>query len=113
MPNGTGWLSLVGFLGLAVAVDAQTLLSQTAGSQFNGTDAFVSSTKVTETNPNRIQCPELGAGSPTIINGQARLPAFEGTVDSQGELLMRHTPEPYGRAGWSECPVLRVTSAGE
>lgn len=103
MQNGIGWLSLAACFGLAVAADAQTPLSQTAGSQFDGTYAFVSSTKLTEmyTVPNgRMRpCPDFTAGPLTIERGQARFSAifasspvhmdFEGTVGSQGELGMR------------------------
>jgi hypothetical protein len=97
MPKGTGSLFLVGFFGLAVAADAQTHLSQTAGSQFDGTYAFVSSTKLTETftlpSGQMLTCPDWTAGPLTIVRGQARftttlLVHFEGTVGSQGELGM-------------------------
>jgi hypothetical protein len=101
MPRGTGWLSLVGFFGLAVAAGAQTPLSQTAGSQFDGTYALVSSAKLTQmfTGPHGLRyCPDGTAGPLTIARGQARLSItyygnvpvdFEGTVGSQGELAMR------------------------
>ena len=61
--------------------------------QFDGTYAFVSSTKVNEAHVNRAtrqidQCPERRAGTLTIINGQAHLPNFEGTVGYHGELAM-------------------------
>jgi hypothetical protein len=34
------------------------------------------------------QCPERHSGTLTIINGQANLPNFQGTVGSHGELAM-------------------------
>jgi hypothetical protein len=42
------WLWLVGFFGLVVAADAQTPSSSAANTQFDGTYAFVSSTRVNE-----------------------------------------------------------------
>ena len=103
MPKSTGWLSLVGFLGLAVAADAQTPFSQTAGSQFDGTYAFVSSTKLTEmftvASTGRMRpCPDWEAGPLTIVKGQPRFSSatsssiraeFEGMVGSQGDLARR------------------------
>ena len=110
MPKGAGWLSLVGFFGLAVAADAQTPLSQTAGSQFDGTYALVSSTKLTETfvvpSQGRMRpCPDWEVGPLTIVRGQARVSAvstshavhadFDGMVGSQGELAMRSVNPAY------------------
>jgi hypothetical protein len=104
MQNGIGWL------GLAVAADAQTPLSQTAGSQFDGTYALVSSTKLTEmfTVPQSGRtrpCPDWEVGPLTIVRGQARVSAvsssrsvraeFEGMVGSQGELAMRSVNPAY------------------
>jgi hypothetical protein len=103
MPNGAGWLSLLGFLGLAFAADAQTPLSQPAGPQFDGTYAFVSSTKLTEmftvASTGRMRpCPDWEAGPLTIVKGQLKFSSvssssvraeFEGMVGSQGELAMR------------------------
>jgi hypothetical protein len=115
MPKGAGWLSLVGFFGLAAAADAQTPSDQTAGSQFDGTYALVSSTKLTQTfvqsQTGRMRpCPDWEVGPLTIARGQARLSAasssavsaaFEGMVGSQGELAMRSvnpaTDEPSER----------------
>ena len=104
MPKGAGWLSLVGFFGLAVAANAQTPSAQTAGSQFDGTYALVSSTKLTQTfvqsQTGRMRpCPDWEVGPLTIARGQARLSAastshavraeFEGMVGSRSELAMR------------------------
>ena len=80
MPKRSGWLSLVGFLGLAVAADAQTPLSQTAGSQFDGTYVLVSSTKLmqtfTQSQTGRMRpCPDWEVGPLTIVRGQARVSA--------------------------------------
>jgi hypothetical protein len=102
MPRGSGWLSLIGLFGLAVAADAQTPLSQTTGSQFDGAYAFVSSTTLTAmyiTELGRmLPCASQQAGPLTIVRDQARLSSvssrggrteFQGTVGSQGELAMR------------------------
>lgn len=78
-------------------------VSQTAGSQFDGTYAFVSSTKLTEmyTVPNgrMRQCPDWTAGPLTSRGCRRGFPPllavspdhmdFEGTVGLQGELGMR------------------------
>ena len=72
------WLWLVGFFGLVVAADAQTPSSSAANTQFGGTYAFVSSTRVNETytvtGSNRFgQCGKMRRLGPlTIVNGQAR-----------------------------------------
>jgi hypothetical protein len=103
MQKGIGWLGLVACFGLTAATDAQIPLSQTAGSQFDGTYAFVSSTKLTEmfTVPStgRMRpCPDWEVGPLTIVRGQgwfssasssAVRATFEGMVRSQGELAMR------------------------
>ena len=67
MGKSIGWSWLVGFFGLAVAADAQTPLSQTAGPQFDGTYPFVSSTKLTQmftvSQTGRMNpCPDWTAG---------------------------------------------------
>jgi hypothetical protein len=89
---------------VVIAADAQTPLSQTAGSQFDGTYALVSSTKLTQTltqpQTGRIRpCPDWEVRPLTIARGEARVSAassshsvraeFEGMVGSQGELAMR------------------------
>ena len=104
MTKSNGWLAIGGIFSLFANAEAQTLALSTATTAFDGTYAFVSATRVNETNPNGIPCPERRAGSLTIINGQARLPAFEGMVGSQGELMMRHIPEPYGGEGTAKLP---------
>jgi hypothetical protein len=72
------WLWVVGFFGLVVATDAQTPSPPAANTQFDGTYAFVSSTRVNETytvtGSNRFgQCGKMRRLGPlTIVNGQAR-----------------------------------------
>jgi hypothetical protein len=101
MQKGIEWLWMVGFLGLLDAAAAETPPSSTS-EVFDGTYNFVSSTKLAETyiatgTSRMAQCPDRIAGPLTIVNGQPRFtiaipgkPAdFEGTVGSQGELVMR------------------------
>lgn len=91
------WLLwIIGLYGSIAAADAQT------DTQFDGTYAFVSATKVNETYrtaDNRPrQCPEIRKVGPlVIVNGQARYSTSrsdqilnEGTVGLQGELAMRY-----------------------
>ena len=73
MQTHIGWLWIVGFFGLLAAANAQTALRPAANTQFDGTYAFVSSTKVNET-------------SRDFKNRELE---FEGTVASSGELAMR------------------------
>jgi hypothetical protein len=98
MRRQIGLLSVVGFFGLLAAADAQTLSALPAGTAFDGTYRFVSSTKVTEmyTSPNgsMLLCPDRLPGPLTIIQGQARYTTdsghqLEGTIGPQGELMMR------------------------
>jgi hypothetical protein len=109
MGKRIGWLWLVGFFGLAVAADAQTPLSQTAGSLFDGTYPLVSSTKLTQMFTTQSgatrQCPDWTAGPLTIVRGQARFSSasssavhadFDGTVVSQGELAMKSANPALG-----------------
>jgi hypothetical protein len=116
MTKSNGWLAIGGISSLFATAEAQTLALSTAMTAFDGTYAFVSSTRVTETYMNVTgrmgQCPEGRAGSLTIINGQARLPIFEGTVGSQGELMMRRIPEPFGRHDGGAIPGLEGIVSG-
>lgn len=102
MKKHVGWLLIVGFFGLFGAAAAETASPLPAGTQFDGTYAFVSATKVNETytttRTTRLgECPDRKAGPLIIANGQARLPVFEGTVGPQGELVMRRHAEPVKR----------------
>jgi hypothetical protein len=74
--------------------------------EFDGTYAFVSSTKLTEmyhsySAGGARPCPDWRAGPLTIVRGQAKfstinyvLVDFEGTVGPQDELAMRAPPQP-------------------
>jgi hypothetical protein len=114
MPQHIGWLWILVFFGLLAAADAQTASPPTAGTQFDGTYAFVSRTKVNETyavpRSNRIgRCGGSGRGNHrrplTIASGQAQYTTadglqYEGTVSSQGELAMR-SATPAAGGGWA------------
>jgi len=100
-----GWLWVVGIFGCSAVVMAQMPPASTAGTQFDGTYTFVSSTKLNETyttTSGRMgQCPNRRPGPLTIANAQARFRygrqrefEAEGTVGSQGELVMRLVPTP-------------------
>jgi hypothetical protein len=107
-----GGLWIIGFFGLLAAANAQTPSPPAASTQFDGTYAFVSATKLNETytttRTNRLgQCGDYRGRPLTIANGQARYPGlgrltaagFEGTLGPQGQLVMRlaDTPAPRGR----------------
>jgi hypothetical protein len=98
-------LWIAGFFGLVAAANAQTPSPPTATTQYDGTYAFVSATKVNETwrdyHNREYPCgyPAKGGLVITIANGHARHTGargreFEGTVGPQGELFMRSAPEP-------------------
>jgi hypothetical protein len=103
-----GRLWIAGFFGSLAIADAQTPPSPTASTQFDGTYAFVSGTKVNETffaprTEHILRCGNYPKGGPlTIMNGQARFsaggPGFEGRIGSRGELVMRRVPEPASKA---------------
>ena len=112
MQKGIGWLWIVGFLGLLSAANAQTPSPSTAGTQFDGTYALVSSTMVNQTYTSRngrlAQCPNRRAGPLHIANGRARYTTstgnkLKGTVGPRGELEMRIITPPG--SGGSYRPV--------
>ena len=124
-----GWLCIIAFFGLLAAAKAQTPSPPIASTQYDGTYAFVSSTKVNETQTTgRGQmkpCFEIRrtVGPLTIMNGQARLAGwgrnrasgFDGTVGPQGELRMRlrSTPINGGEdAGVEEMINGRIDATG-
>ncbi len=120
MYKAVGLLWIAGFFGSVAAADAQTPSPPAATTQFDGTYAFVSATKVNETYTtrpgNRIgQCPDRKMPSLIIVNGQARryskgdLVTFQGTVGPQGELLMRSAPTP---TKFGSTPGIEVIVSG-
>jgi hypothetical protein len=101
MPKRVGWLWVVGIFGLSAAAVAQTPPPSTASTRFDGTYAFISSTKLnaayTKESGRMGQCNDRIAGPLTIVYGHARYTGFglrrtvefEGTVSGKGELAMR------------------------
>src|SRR2546421_12759144 len=97
------WLWVVGFFGLVVATDAQTPSPPAVTAQFDGTYAFVASTRVNETytitGSNRFgQCDKMkirrassrarGQTSEVGVTLETK-ERFEGTGRPQGELSLR------------------------
>jgi hypothetical protein len=110
MQKGISWLSVVGFLGLLAAANAQTPPPATPGNAFDGTYRVVSSTNVNATYTTRKgqtgPCPNRRAGPLHIVNGQARYTTatgyrVRGTVGPQGELAMR----AIGPSSWASQPI--------
>jgi hypothetical protein len=102
--NGLSAVFLVGF---SIAASAQTPPTPAPVTKYDGTYAFVSSTKVNETfttiGAERLRhCGNLWDGPLTIVNGHAWYDRQEGTVGSQGELTMRIAPEPTGKGGGNQ-----------
>ena len=111
MRKHVGWLWIAGFCGLVAAANAQPASQPAATTQFDGTYAFVSATKVNETYTTKVtnrlgRCGDYTGRPLTIANGQARYPGlgrltsagFEGTVGPQGELALRLASTPATRA---------------
>jgi hypothetical protein len=105
MRRQLGLLSIVGFLGLAAAADAQTP-SSTAAAPFDGTYRFVSAARVNTTFITKKgqygQCPDRTPGPLKIVRGQARYTSasgyrLRGTVGPQGELAMRSSAPGISR----------------
>jgi hypothetical protein len=98
MRKQIGLISAVGFSGLFAAANAQAPSSSTAGTTFDGTYRFVSSTKVNEMytsyNGQTVQCPNRRAGPLHIVDGRVHYATstgyrLAGMVGPQGELTMR------------------------
>jgi hypothetical protein len=66
----------------------QKIVSHTGNPQFDGTYALISMMQVNQIS----RCGYRHPKSLIVTNGQARLPLFEGTVGSRGELAMREGP---------------------
>ena len=98
MRRQIGLLSVVGFFGLLATADAQAPSASTAGTKFDGTYRFVSSTKVnpmhTSSKGDMAPCPDRTPGPLTIVQGQARYTTqtgyeLKGPVGPDGDLDMR------------------------
>jgi len=93
MQKHIGWMCVFAFFALLAAADAQAPASPTVSTQFDGTYAFVSGTKVGDEihfgrmTEHPYRCGDFGKGEPlTIVSGQARylgtIYVFDGTVGS-------------------------------
>ena len=106
MQKRIGWLSVVGFLGLLAAANAQTPPPATPGTAFDGTYRLVSSTNVNATYTTRKgqtgPCPNRRAGPLHIVHGQVHYTSatgyrVAGAVGPQGELALRAiAPSKWG-----------------
>ena len=93
MTNSIGWLAIGGIFSFFAGAEAQTLPLSTATTAFDGTYAFVSSTPAPPVNArcgNDIGGPLVAAqGRAEFTNLLGHHSHFEGTIGSQGELVMR------------------------
>lgn len=131
MYKSVRWLWIIGLFGLvgAANANAQTPSPSPPVTKFDGTYAFVSSTKVndlsTDFNGRMKPCRDLPTvGLLSIANGQARLAGYthltaaglEGTVGPQGELRMHLRPpiptRSFGGTGRVRDIIGRIDGAG-
>jgi hypothetical protein len=93
MTKSIGWLAIGGIFSFFAVAEAQTPTLSTATTAFDGTYAFVSSTPAPPVNAqcgNEISGPLVAAqGRAEFTNLLGRHSHFEGTIGSQGELVMR------------------------
>jgi hypothetical protein len=93
MTKSIGWLAIGGIFSFVAAAGAQTQALSTATTAFDGTYAFVSSTPAPPVNArcgNDIGGPLVAAqGRAEFTNLLGHHSHFEGTIGSQGELVMR------------------------
>jgi hypothetical protein len=92
MTKSIGWLAIGGIFSFFAAAEAQTLALSTATTAFDGTYALVSSTWGPSVN---ARCRGARPGPLVTAQGRAEFTNlitaghFEGTIGSQGELVMR------------------------
>jgi hypothetical protein len=100
MTKSIGWLAIGGIFSFFAAAEAQTLAPSTATTAFDGTYAFVSSTPAPPVNArcgNQIEGPLVAAqGRAEFTNLLGAHSHFEGTIGSQGELVMRAAAIAHG-----------------
>lgn len=105
---------LVGCFGLAAVAQAQTPAAAPAGGQFDGTYAFVSSTKLNATYRTRGglmgTCGNRTTGALTVSQGQAQYTTetgvhLTGTVGPQGGLALRALQTP-GSNGYQPLDII-------
>jgi hypothetical protein len=93
MTKSIGWLAIDGIFSFFTAAEAQTLALSPATTAFDGTYAFVSSTPAPPVNARcgtEIRGPLVAAqGRAEFTNLLGLHSHFEGTIGSQGELMLR------------------------
>jgi hypothetical protein len=103
MTKSIGWLAIGGIFSFVAAAEAQTQALSTATTAFDGTYAFVSATSVPPVL--NAQCGDnYNIGGPLVAaQGRAEFTNllghhshFEGTIGSQGELMMRAAAIAHG-----------------
>jgi hypothetical protein len=104
MTKSIGWLAIGGILSFIAGAEAQTLPLSTATTAFDGTYAFVSATHAPPVNTlcgDNVRTGPLVAaqGRAEVTNLLGRQSHFEGTIGSQGELVMRAQAINHGDAG--------------
>jgi hypothetical protein len=103
MTKSIGWLAIGAIFSFFAAAEAQTQALSTATTAFDGTYAFVSSTPAPPVNArcgNDIGGPLVAAqGRAEFTNLLGRHSHFEGTIGSQGELVMQAQAISHGDAG--------------
>ena len=102
MTNSIGWLAIGGIFSFVAAAEAQTQALSTATTAFDGTYAFVSSNQAPPINAPCNAASER-PGPLVIAQGRAEFTNllgahshFEGTIGSQGELVMRAAAIAHG-----------------
>ncbi|HEY1260063.1 MAG TPA: hypothetical protein VGF34_12530 [Stellaceae bacterium] len=108
------WIWLVGLFGLAAAAHAQTPAPASNGTRYDGTYAFVSSTKLNTTYRTRGglmgTCGDRTTGPLTVSQGQAQYTTetgvhLTGTVGPQGGLALRALQTP-GSNGYQPLDII-------
>ena len=95
MTKSIGWLAIGGIFSFVAGAEAQTPPLSTATTAFDGTYAFVSSNEAPPINAICNAASErpgplvIAQGRAEFTNLLGRHSHFEGTVGSQGELVMR------------------------
>ena len=116
MTKSIGWLAIGGIFSFVAAAEAQTLALSPATTAFDGTYPFVSSTPAPPVNArcgNDIRGPLVAAqGRAEFTNLLGHHSHFEGTIGSQGELVMRAAAVQGGDAGMDIVASGRIDRDG-
>ena len=105
MTKSIGWLAIGGIFSFVAAAEAQTPPLSTATTAFDGTYAFVSATPAPSGD---TRCGDTYTIGGPLVAAQGRVEFtnllgahshFEGTIGSQGELVMRSEAIAHGEIG--------------